>query len=404
MKIAGIVAEYNPLHRGHLYHIRKCASRGDIEAIVAVISSNFVQRGEPALVDKNTRAWMALTAGVDLVLELPVVYSAHNAGVFGSAAIDILAATGGVNEVHFGMETPEIGRLELLADILNEEPASFRSALRRHLDEGYSFVQARSMALEGIVPGALDMLKQSNNNLALAYVKRIRERRYDLTPVAIGRVGPAYNDPRALKGTRYASATAIRALMYDEGREDAYSLMPEGSAALLDEAVRTGHVTFDRRLLWRAVKQAVLRSGKSGLAGISEMREGLENRMFNYAFHCASFDEFIDACCSRRYPKGRIRRYCMHLLIGLDHEASRAFQQNGPAYIRVLGANVKGRALLSRMRRSARLPLISRASPPDEGYAREMIRFEHLATELWELLTNSPRSYREAGVIPVMTA
>ncbi|MDR1884923.1 MAG: nucleotidyltransferase family protein, partial [Synergistaceae bacterium] len=153
------MAEYNPFHLGHLYHIRKSLETARADSLVAVISSNFVQRGEPAMIDKGVRAMMALSCGVDLVLELPVAFSSHNAGPFSDAAVDILAATGQVDVISFGMETPREGVPMLLrmADILNDEPHRFKFALKKNLSAGYSFVQARSASLEEIVPGSEDL-------------------------------------------------------------------------------------------------------------------------------------------------------------------------------------------------------------------------------------------------------
>ncbi len=399
------MAEYNPFHKGHLYHIRKTRNCAQIDAIIVVISSNFVQRGLPALVDKGARARMALAGGADLVLELPVVFSAHNGGLFANAAVDILAATGVVKKLSFGMEAPDRD-MSAMADVLNEEPGDFKDALKKFLAEGYSFVQARSMALDVFVPGALEFLKRPNNNLALAYVGRIREKKYSIEPAPIERIGAGYHD-RGIADGEIASATAIRDLFTSgdaERKKLALSLMPEDTAVLLQEADRNGRVACDEDRLWRALKLMLLRTPPEELARVAEMREGLENRMRRLAYEAASFGEFVDACTSRRYPRGRIQRHCMHLLIGLTHEMSRRFQENGPAYIRVLGANETGRALLAVMRETATLPVISKASVPQDlgGYARSMMQLEHRATEIWETLTENPRTKAEARYVPAL--
>lgn len=402
-KTIGIVAEYNPFHKGHLYHIRKTRSRGQIDTIIAVISSNFVQRGLPALVDKGVRARMALACGADLALELPVVFSSHNAGLFANAAVDILAATGLVSELSFGMENSayDTGKL---ADILNDEPEAFKHAIKKFLSEGFSFVQARSAALDELVPGASGFLKGSNNNLALAYVKRIREKQYSIEPIPLERVGAAYHEREAEDGA-LASATAIRALFTaggEEGKKRALSFMPAPAAALLREADEQGRVATEGDRFWRALKLMLLRSEPENLANVAEMREGLEHKMLRLAYEARSFDEFVGACVSKRYPRGRIQRYCTHLLIGLTHEASRSFQKNGPAYIRVLGANERGRELLRTMRKTAALPVVSKASVPKKlgAYARTMMQLEHRATEIWELLAENPAAKAEARFVP----
>lgn len=396
MKVTGIIAEYNSLHEGHQYHIRKSRNIVRADATIAVISSNFVQRGEPALVDKGVRAEMALACGVDLVLELPVVYSSHNAGLFANAAVDILASTGLVSSLCFGMETPDERKLNAVADLLNEEPKEFRADLRRYLKGGCSFVQARSLALEERIPGCLSFLKRPNNNLALAYTKRIREKGYPLEVIPIERVGAGFHDRKVGEASSYASASALRRL-FEAGREElVYARMPEKAASLLRSSSESGHVALSKERYWRAIRLSILRDGVEGLSRVAEMREGLENRMHSLVWESESFDAFLSACTSRRYPAGRLSRHCVHLLIGLLHEASRDFQKNGPPYIRVLGANEIGRRLLRTMRDSAKLPLISKSSAPWSSYARRMMAFEHRATEIWEMLTDSPRPKRES--------
>ena len=150
MKITGIVAEYNPLHLGHQYHIGKSLEYTQAEGIIALISANFTQRGEPAIADKFARARMAMTCGVNLALELPCAFSCRNAGIFADAAIDTLAGTGVVGCVSFGTEAPREKKtlFESAADVLNAETPAFKDSLKKFLGMGYSFVQSRSMALE----------------------------------------------------------------------------------------------------------------------------------------------------------------------------------------------------------------------------------------------------------------
>lgn len=405
-KVAGIIAEYNPFHKGHLYHIRKTKNCAQIKAIIALISSNFVQRGLPAISGKDVRARMALDHGADLVLELPVVFSSHNAGLFAGGAVDILAATGVTTHLSFGMEDPSYPLIEL-ADILIEEPREFKSELRAHLMSGTSFVQARSMALERFAPGALEFLSRANNNLALAYVKRIREKGYPIEISPVERVGAGYHELGAENGI--ASATAIRELLVsgDSGKAElALSFMPERAACALKDAMAKGRTALSGDRFWRALKLILCRSGERDLPLTAEMREGLENRMLREARYAENFEDFVNACTSRRYPRGRIQRHCVHLLIGLTHEDSRRFQEEGPQYIRVLGANDTGRRLLGAMREASRLPVISRAALPKGcgGTAHSMIQMEHRAGEIWEQLVENPRSRADARFVPLIQA
>jgi predicted nucleotidyltransferase len=397
--IAGITAEYNPLHNGHQYHIRKSRECGKVDAIVSLISANFTQRGEPAMLDKMARARMALSCGVDLVLELPCAFSSRNAGIFANAAIDIFAATGVVGCVSFGTEADDEKKsgFENLADILNDEPAEFKEAVKKHLASGYSFVQARSMALDEIARGALELIRTPNNNLALAYIKRIREKKYPIGTLHIKRTGAGYHETVARDG-EIASATAARELAARGGAEAARTMMPEASAEILLEETRRGHSVLNRERFWRAVKQAIVRSSPDELADIADMREGFENRLRTAAYEADSFEEFTEICASKRYPRGRIQRYCAHLLLNLRRMPGRIFQENGPAYIRVLGANESGREILRLMRDAATLPVLSKLGGRMSRYAHEIMRFERVSTEIWETLTDSPRRNAESRV------
>jgi len=403
LRIAGIAAEYNPLHNGHEYHIRKSRECAKVDAIIAVISANFTQRGEPALIDKTRRAAMALSCGADVVLELPAAFSSCNAGVFADAAIDILAATGIVDVISFGAESGPcaLPAFEAIADLLNDEPTSYKNSLKKYLGEGYSFVQSRSMALEEHICGACELLKSPNNNLALSYVKRIRLKNYPLKIFAVDRLGSSYHDAEA-SGGAFASATAIRGMIRRGDYAASRQFMPAECSDIMMEAISGGHAAMSTERLWAAIKQAIVRASPDELASIAEMREGLENRMRRCAYEAGSLESFVGMCASKRYTRGRIQRYCAHLLLGLRHEQNRLYPKSGPQYIRVLGANSMGREILSKMRDTAMLPAISRAGGNLSGTAREIMSFEHAATEIWETLTGSPRTHAEARAVPVL--
>ena len=403
MKIAGITAEYNPLHGGHQYHIRKTRQCARADAIIALISSNFTQRGEPSIIDKRARAGMAVACGADLVLELSCVFSCRNAGIFANAAVDILAATGLVDIVSFGTEADDekIKIFEEAARVLNDEPDEFREALKKFLDEGHSFVQSRSMALDALIPGALTLLSTPNNNLALAYIKRIREKNYEIETLHIHRTGAGFHDREAEPG-EHASAASVRAAIEQGGAPAARGLVPEACAEILSSEILGGHAVIGRDRLWRAIKQAALRSSRDDMADIAEMREGLENRMRRAVYEASSLDDFVGLCTSRRYPAGRIQRYCVHLLLNLRQERSGIFQERGPAYIRVLAANDAGRDVLKLMRKTASLPLLSKPGGKMARYASEIMRFERAATEIWETLTDCPRHNAESLTYAVM--
>lgn len=394
----GIVAEYNPLHLGHEYHIRRTREMFPGCPLVVVLSSNFVQRGEPSFIDKWSRAEAALEAGADLVLDLPVPFSSHQAQVFASAAVDILWGTGLVSHMSFGMEDPH-GFLEKTLSILIQEPPTFKLKLRSWLERGFSFVEARSRALDEMEPGLGTFLKGSNNILALAYKLRIASRGLPIKTVHIKRIGAGYNQKDF---TDMPSATAIRHLWSSGDQNKSLSGLPEYSRRILIRESGLGRViTTNSATWWNLLRWKILSSTREELMKCAEMSEGLENNLKRSCRKAQTYHDFLEEVVSRRYPRSRIQRLCCHLLLGYDHWFNRAAQRIGPSWIRVLGMSSLGRVLLRQMRYSAKLPVISRFASPNDAYSRGLLKIEERACELWEILAggevNSFRSRRVIG-------
>ena len=215
----------------------------------------------------------------------------------------------------------------------------------------------------------------------------------------VRRTGAGFHDKSA-RG-EIAGASAIRGMISSPETGAAFRFMPETCAGIIAGEIKNGHAALDRDRLWRAVKQVLLRASPGELSDIAEMREGLENRMASRAYIADSYDSFVDMCTSRRYPRGRIQRYCAHMLLNLRRAQSEKFQKNGPAYIRVLGTDETGRKILRMMRDSSALPVLSKAGGRMTAYAWEVMRFEKAASEIWETLTESPRKNAESGAFPI---
>ena len=400
--VVGIVAEYNPFHLGHAHHLKATKARLPGAAVVAVLSSHFVQRGEPAFLDKWTRAEMALSEGVDLVLGLPTAFSCHQAGVFAAGALDVLWGTGLVTHLSFGVEDDGEDSMDTIVGILMHEPPGFKQSLRRHLEEGHSFVEARSLALEEWIPGAAARLRRPNNNLALAYRLHARRKGYPLRFLAVPRKGAAYHDPSFTEGL--PSATAIRAHWLRGDRAQALEGLPPRSGALLVREADRGRVCGGPLPLWWALLRHILdRSTPEELRESAEMAEGLEHKLLKEARETRDYEQFLQRTVSRRYPRSRIQRLCVHLLLRHDHWFNRATQRLGPSWISVLGANGQGRELLRRMRQTASLPLFSRFACPPDAYSRGILALEGRAARLWESLVPGGDPEREPRSRPLMT-
>ena len=242
MKVLGIVSEYNPLHSGHVYHIKASLEKTGATHTICVMSGHFVQRGEPALVDKWARTTMALQSGIDLVLELPVVFSCASAELFAYGAVRTLHHTGIVDYLSFGSEQGELGSLWRIASALYDEPAVYRDLLRKHLSDGHSFPVAREKALTGYLRGLPEnIMSQSNNILAIEYLKALKSLRSNMQPTTIKRHGSSYQS--TVINQSFSSASAIRSFLKDGGSINNPLLagnLPEASLRILQECFQNG--------------------------------------------------------------------------------------------------------------------------------------------------------------------
>lgn len=397
-RVVGIVAEYNPFHTGHLYHMREARRQSGAEGAIVVLSSNFVQRGEPAFLEKRTRAEMALAHGADLVIELPVLFSSHNAGVFAAGAVDILAATGMVTHISFGMENPEGAVNEDLLEILLHEPSPFKEKLAQSMKKGFSFAESRSMAAESLCPGAMDILSQPNNTLAFSYLIRLREKNYPITPLPTRRVGGAYHSTET---GELPSATAIRAALR-ERRLEILEKVPRESARLIKRDIAHGRCFLSDTFYWRILRSVILRLEADEIRSFAEMSEGLEHRILQKAKRSASLAEFVSSCVSKRYPRGRIQRHLVHILLGLRHEDNREAQRKGPPYMRILGMNDTGKSILKRMGETASIPVLYRHKGFHDPFRKVVAELEYRACSIWENLIDTPEPDRELVTPPLI--
>lgn len=391
MKVLGIVSEYNPLHSGHVYHIRASVEKTGATHTVCVMSGNFVQRGEPAIVDKWTRTKMALNAGIDLVLELPVVFACASAELFAYGAVRTLHNTGVVDFLSFGSEQGELGSLWRIASVLCDEPLEYRELLAKYLDEGYSFPIAREKALHAIIRGLPEnIMTKSNNILGIEYLKALKRLKSSIQPVTVGRVGASYLSTEILPA--FSSATAIRKFIRDGGRITDPVLsdnLPDFTVRLLENEImnKRGPVFADSfseiiLYLFRTI-------GPEKLREVPDVTEGLENRLISCALQAGTLSDFINMVSTSRYPSTRIKRITLNLLWGITKtELNNFIYDEECGYIRVLGFNSRGRELLAKIREEAKVPLITKVASYKKllaGLSKSMFEYDIKATNAYVL-------------------
>lgn len=366
MKTAAVVAEYNPFHCGHRYQLEKTREAGATH-IVAVMSGNFVQRGEAAIFDKFTRAKTAVDCGADLVVELPLPWAMSTAQNFARGAISLAGAIGCVDILSFGSECDDVTALECVAQIVYS--ADFELKLAELLPQCVSYANAREQAVAALCGEQFaGLIANPNSILAVEYIAAAKKFGFDFEFNAVRRMGDGYNSLSA-SGNGFASASAIRRLI--ASRSDYTSYVP----------VTYPSEFADFSKLDTAVLYALRKMSAKEIALAPDISEGLENRIFEAVKISGSFDELIENIKTKRYPTARIRRIIMSLLLGVKAKHS----QGLPPYIRILACNEKGREILSAANPS--LPVVARASQfrQFDGIAGEIFALECTADDIYAL-------------------
>lgn len=372
MKISAVIAEYNPLHRGHAYHMAKTRRQTGCDALIVLMSGNFVQRGEPAVFDKWTRARLALRAGADLVIELPVSYACASAERFASGAVAILNGLRCIDALSFGSETANLSLLQELADMLAEEPPAYRAALADALSRGLSFPAARSQAVQATFPHpeVRDILASPNAILGLEYLKALKKTGSSIRPAVIPRRGSQYL-AEGLDG-EFSSALAIRRALR-EGRW--------AEAALTEPPEFYPPPVFPDSLSLPLLY--ALRCAAPGeLSQIYGMAEGLENKLAAVSKIARNREELLAAMKSRRHPYTRLSRLLLACFFGITTGQIQSIDAQ-PPYARVLGIRQERRDLLSHLAQHSRIPVITQ---PREDRLSPGLALDIRASDLYGLL------------------
>ena len=395
MKIVGVIAEYNPFHKGHLYHLNKIRSDFKPDGIICAMSGNFVQRGEPAIFDKWARTKMALGGGADLVFEIPTCFASSTAEVFAEASVKLLNSTGLVNYLSFGIEEYKIEELYIISELLSQEPASFKSSIKNHLKEGLSFPSAREKALIELLSGRIpenklkhisDLLKKPNFILAVEYVKAIKRYNMNIEILPIKREGAGYHEKDFNK--KYPSASAIREFLKRSPDVEIYdflsSAVPGHCVEIIKSEIDKGKGPVFLENFELLLLGILRRSFKEELSSFFDITEGLENRIKQAAKKASSLHELIGEIKSKRYPETRIQRILIHILLNIEKEL---VLSKTPLYLRVLGFSQRGLEILREIKKQSKLPIITRAAEHKKlpGTARRMFEVDLLASDIYSL-------------------
>lgn len=391
MKISSIIAEYNPLHNGHLYHINKTKEETNSDAIICIMSGNYVQRGIPAIIDKWNRAKAALECGVDLVLELPVLYSVSSAEFFAYGSVSLLNSLGVVDSICFGSELGDIECILSVAEVLNDEPEEFKKLLKDALNTGLPYPSARNIALSKYLPhnshSSNELLNQilgaSNNILAVEYCKSLLKLGSNIKPFTIKRQGGTYNSSEL--NNIFSSATSIRKYLKNNiGLKELQNHIPHSTFDLLCKIKNENYdfVFPDSMINFLRYKYFTTSSDITKLPDVSE---GLHNKIYKSLINAVSYDDLIENIKSKRYTYTRISRILCQYFIGFEEYDTRFLRTQSCPYARILGFNEKGTEILKKIKAHTSIPVLTKV--PRE--LPDVFKLDIRATNSYSLLSST---------------
>lgn len=379
MKIGGIVAEYNPFHNGHKHQLEKSKELGEWTHTVSVMSSNYVQRGETALISKWARAEMAVKNGVDLVIELPTLWSTSHAQRFALGGVSLLESLGCVDMLSFGSECGNIDELIECKNAINSEAVGER--LKENLEYGLSFASARAEALRTVYGNRFfDILEEPNNTLGIEYLQALDKLDSKIVPMTVKRIGAAHDS--IIRSENFASASDIRSMLLDENKEWEM-FVPQSVADIYNREAESNKAPCPISKLEFSILCCMRQLSAEDIGLSPDVSEGIEYRIHDAALKASSLDELYQLAKTKRYSHARIRRIVLHAFMGFTAED---YKEN-PPYIHILAMNDKGKEILKEAKETAKKPIITKASDFDEldDYGRHVFALEDMCTDVYSL-------------------
>ncbi|MBD5539633.1 MAG: nucleotidyltransferase [Lachnospiraceae bacterium] len=380
MKITGIIAEYNPFHNGHRYQIQKARQITGADYIIVVMSGNFTQRGTPALIDKYSRAKMALMGGADLVLELPVCFATGSAEYFASGAIALLNQLGCVDAICFGSECGDIIPLKNVAQALVNETDDYKKILKSKLKNGSTYPVARNAALaetmDGFIPYDM-ILGFPNNILGIEYIKALIRQNSSIEPFTNQRIGSDYHSYRLAE--TFSSAISIRqSLFMKDDLELVRPQLPSATYQVMEDDFHKTFPVFDADFS-SMLKFKLLLEREKGFTEYMDVTKAISDKLVRNTFKMQEFDEFCDLLKTKDVTYARISRCLSHILLDIyAEEVAQYMDSNIVFYARALGFNENAAPLSRAIKKNASIPLITKTtSAPANLYPLGRKQFEH---------------------------
>ena len=398
MNLLGLIVEYNPFHNGHKYHLEKSKEITNATHTVAIMSGSFLQRGEPALFDKYTRAEMAVKNGVDLVIELPTLYACQSAEIFSHGAVATLNSLNCVNSLCFGSEEGNIDILQTISEILVKEPSDFKTTLKNFLDEGIVFPVARSKALYEYIKNnhllelsedeLQQVLNSSNNILGIEYIKSLIKLNSSIKPYTITRIASKYNSTDI--ESNICSATAIRNSLKDNtDLKLIENVVPLHTFNEINHKINTNFNPVFDYMFYDLLSSTIIRD-VDNLTKYFEVNEGIENKIYSNVFTSKNLEELINSTKSKRYTMTKIKRTLNNILLGINRDdVIKVKDLDKVPYIIILAFNNKGREIIKKIKTSSDIEIItkfSKISHVDDPIFDTLIKYDLKSSNMYNLI------------------
>ena len=381
-KRIGIIAEYNPFHNGHLYQIQKAKELTGADTVITVMSGNFTQRGDTSLINKFEKAKIALQNEVDMVIELPTIYSISSAENFALGGVKILNEIGNIDYLVFGIEEENLEKLQAIADVLVNEDDEFKRNIKEELDKGNSYPKAREIVLKKVLSSenVENIMQKPNNILAIEYLKALKTTNSKIKPFAIKRKNTMHNDENI--NENYASGTYIRKLFIENNFNEIKKVVPKYTYERLLELKNQGTYVSSINDFSDIVIYKIRTMTKEEISQIADVNEGLKNSIKLASTTCKTIDEIIDKVSTKRYTKTRISRILTYILLDIT-KSEMEQSKNANQYIRVLGINKKCEGILKTINNNKLITSLKKFE--ENNRENQLLNIDKKATEIYTI-------------------